>query len=126
VFALAGEIARAPGGLEAFDAPRAGTIQGMSARIERADRPLDRAEIEARFEREGLRAHAWGNGPGERYGWHAHGYRKVLYCVRGSIVFHTRGGDLQLRAGDRLEVDPGIEHAATVGGDGVLCLEAAG
>jgi hypothetical protein len=26
---------------------------------------------------------------------------------------------------DRLEVDPGTEHAATVGDGGVLCLEAA-
>jgi hypothetical protein len=47
--------------------------------------------------------------------------------VRGSIVFHTHEeGDLPLVPGDRLEVDAGTEHAATVGPDGVLCLEAAG
>jgi mannose-6-phosphate isomerase-like protein (cupin superfamily) len=45
--------------------------------------------------------------------------------VTGSIVFHTRDGDFALQPGDRLEVDPGTEHAATVGDDGVLCLEAA-
>jgi hypothetical protein len=33
--------------------------------------------------------------------------------------------DFALHPGDRLEVDPGTEHAATVGDDGVLCLEAA-
>lgn len=68
----------------------------------------------------------WGNGPGDTYGWHAHGYHKVLYCVSGTIVFHTRGhGDLELQPGDRLDVEPGTEHAATVGAEGVQCMEAA-
>jgi quercetin dioxygenase-like cupin family protein len=76
------------------------------------------------FAREGLRASPWRNGAGDRYGWHAHGYHKVLYCVRGSIVFHLRDGDVALAAGDRLDLPPGVEHAATVGPDGVECLEA--
>ena len=59
--------------------------------------------------------YSWSNGPGDRYGWHTHGYTKVLYCVSGSIVFHTREGDVELTPGDRLEVDPGTEHAASVG-----------
>ena len=66
----------------------------------------------------------WGNGPGDRYGRHDHGYRKVLFCLRGSIVFHTDEGDLELRAGDRLDLDPGTGHAATVGPDGCECMEA--
>jgi mannose-6-phosphate isomerase-like protein (cupin superfamily) len=101
----------------------------VAARIEKAQtRPSpDREQIEAIYAREGLRPYAWGNGPGDRYGWHTHGHRKILYCVTGSIVFHTREeGDLALAPGDRLEVDAGTEHAATVGPDGVLCLEAAG
>jgi quercetin dioxygenase-like cupin family protein len=101
----------------------------MGARIDkaRAQAAPDREQIEAIFEREGLHPYAWGNEPGDRYGWHTHGHRKVLYCVSGSIVFHTREeGDLALEPGDRLEVDAGTEHAATVGSDGVLCLEAAG
>lgn len=74
---------------------------------------------------EGLDPHGWGNAPGDRYGWHEHGYHKVLYCVSGSIVFHTRtDGDLALEPGDRLDVEPGTEHAATVGSDGVECVEA--
>ena len=98
----------------------------MAARIAKADvSPPDRERIEARYAAEGLRPYAWCNGPGDRYDWHAHGYTKVLYCVTGSIVFHTRDGDFALEPGDRLEVDRGTEHAATVGGDGVLCLEAA-
>ena len=45
--------------------------------------------------------------------------------MSGSIVFHTHDGDFELEPGDRLEVDPGTEHAATVGPDGVRCMEAA-
>lgn len=66
----------------------------------------------------------WGNGPGDRYGRHAHGYHKVLFCLAGSIVFHTDDGDVELRAGDRLDLEAGTEHAATVGPDGVRCVEA--
>ncbi len=40
-------------------------------------------------------------------------------------MFHTTEGNFELEAGDRLEVDPGTEHAATVGPDGVQCMEAA-
>lgn len=99
----------------------------MGARLTKADvDPPDRERIEARYAAEGLRPYSWGNGPGDTYGWHTHGHTKVLYCVTGSIVFHTREGDLALEPGDRLEVDPGTEHAATVGDGGVLCLEAAG
>jgi mannose-6-phosphate isomerase-like protein (cupin superfamily) len=66
----------------------------------------------------------WGNGAGDRYGRHDHGYHKVLFCLRGSIVFHTDGGDVELRAGDRLDLDPGTAHSATVGPDGCECVEA--
>ena len=98
----------------------------MAARIAKADvRPPHRERIEARYAEAGLQPYAWGNGPGDCYDWHAHGYTKVLYCVTGSIVFHTRDGDHALEAGDRLDVEPGTEHAATVGDAGVLCLEAA-
>jgi mannose-6-phosphate isomerase-like protein (cupin superfamily) len=66
----------------------------------------------------------WGNGPGDRYGRHDHGYHKVLFCLAGSIVFHTDDGDLELRAGDRLDLEPGTGHSATVGPDGCECVEA--
>jgi quercetin dioxygenase-like cupin family protein len=67
---------------------------------------------------------AWSNGPGDRYGWHEHPYRKLLFCVGGSIVFHTDEGDLTLEAGDRLDLEPGTRHAATVGPAGCACIEA--
>ncbi|MCA1715907.1 MAG: cupin domain-containing protein [Actinobacteria bacterium] len=98
----------------------------MSAQMEKAEvEASSREEIEARFEKEGLRPSEWGNAPGDEYGWHSHDYHKVLYCVSGSIVFHTSDGDFALEAGDRLDVEPGTDHAATVGPDGVKCMEAA-
>jgi quercetin dioxygenase-like cupin family protein len=81
-------------------------------------------EIERRLRDEGLDPHGWGNAPGEVYGRHTHGYHKVLYCVRGNITFHTDDGDLELRPGDRLDIEPGTEHGATVGPEGVECVEA--
>ena len=75
--------------------------------------------------REGCSApRPWGNGPGDTYGWHAHDYHKVLFCLDGSIAFHLRDGDVTLGSGDRLDLEPGTEHAATVGPDGCSCLEA--
>lgn len=85
---------------------------------------VTRDEIERAFADEGLRPHSWSNGPGDRYGNHSHGYHKVLYCVRGSIVFHTPDGDVELHSGERLDLPAGVEHAATVGPDGVECMEA--
>jgi len=82
-------------------------------------------EAVARFRAEGCSApRFWGNPPGDTYGWHAHDYHKVLFCLEGSISFHTRDGDVPLRSGDRLDIDPGTVHAATVGPSGVPCVEA--
>jgi quercetin dioxygenase-like cupin family protein len=83
------------------------------------------ADLEAGMRADGLSPRRWGNAPGDTYGWHEHGYHKILYCLSGSIVFHTRtDGDLELRPGDRLDIEPGTAHAATVGSAGVECVEA--
>jgi mannose-6-phosphate isomerase-like protein (cupin superfamily) len=85
-----------------------------------------RGELETRLRSEGLsQPRWWSNGPGDQYGWHAHEYHKVLYCAAGSIVFHTRTGDISLEPGDRLDVPSATDHAATVGPEGVTCVEAA-
>ena len=39
------------------------------------------------------------------------------------IVFHTAGGDFELGPGDKM-VLPHTAHAATVGAEGVHCIEA--
>jgi hypothetical protein len=85
----------------------------------------DREAALASFRAEGCSPpRAWGNGPGDAYGWHEHGYHKVLFCLDGSITFHLREGDMTLAAGDRLDLGPGTEHAATVGPEGCACVEA--
>jgi mannose-6-phosphate isomerase-like protein (cupin superfamily) len=66
----------------------------------------------------------WANGPGDRYGAHDHGFHKVLFCLGGSIVFHVDGEDVELTPGDRLDLEPGTVHAATVGPAGCECVEA--
>lgn len=68
----------------------------------------------------------WSNGPGDRYAAHEHPYRKTLCCLSGSIVFHTPHGDVELSAGDRLVLEAGALHSATVGPHGVQCAEAHG
>jgi mannose-6-phosphate isomerase-like protein (cupin superfamily) len=84
-----------------------------------------RSEAIAAFEAEACTSpRTWGNGPGDTYGWHEHGYHKVLFCLGGSIVFHTQDGDVVLDAGDRLDLPPGTRHAATVGPGGCACVEA--
>lgn len=85
----------------------------------------DRGSLDARFRAEGLAPRWWGNAPGDTYARHDHPYHKVLFCAAGSIVFHTPEGDVELHPGDRLDLDPGTEHAATVGPDGVTCVEGA-
>jgi cupin domain len=82
-------------------------------------------QASAAFKSEGCSTpRPWGNAPGDAYGWHSHRYHKVLFCLDGSITFHTRDGDVELTSGDRLDLPPGIEHAATVGALGCSCVEA--
>jgi quercetin dioxygenase-like cupin family protein len=87
--------------------------------------PEPPSHYEDQLREQGMSPRAWRNGPGDRYSWHAHDYHKVLYCVGGSIVFHTQQGDFELHKGDRLDVEPGTQHAATVGPEGVDCVEGA-
>lgn len=97
----------------------------MVARLTRnaaADASADALELV--FHADGMEPRWWSNVAGDRYSRHSHPYHKVLFCSRGSIVFHTDQGDIELRPGDRLDVDPGTEHAATVGPQGVTCVEA--
>jgi quercetin dioxygenase-like cupin family protein len=84
---------------------------------------VDAAE---RLRAEGLDPSSWSNGPGDRYGAHEHGYDKVIVVAAGSITFGLPGAgrSVGLATGDRLELPAGTSHDATVGRDGVTCLEA--
>ncbi len=88
--------------------------------------PPTEAALRRIYTGEGLSPYAWSNAPGDTYSPHSHPYHKVIYVVRGSITFGLpqERRAVTLRAGDRLELPPGVMHDATVGPDGVLCLEA--
>jgi hypothetical protein len=95
----------------------------------REGKPLNREEAELKLRDEGLNPEAWQNGPDYRYIPHEHPYTKVLYCVVGSIFFHVRDEtgqvhDLSLEPGDRIEIGSSMVHGATVGPNGVICVEA--
>jgi mannose-6-phosphate isomerase-like protein (cupin superfamily) len=84
-----------------------------------------RDDADAIFAAEGCSApRAWSNGPGDTYATHRHPYHKVLFCLSGSIVFHTDDGNVHLHAGDRLDLEPDTDHSAIVGPGGVECVEA--
>lgn len=74
---------------------------------------------------EGFSPYAWSNGPHDVYAAHSHSYNKVIYVVQGSITFGLPelGKQLTLKAGDRLDLPAGTVHDATVGAQGVFCLE---
>lgn len=82
--------------------------------------------LRAQLRDQGLEPSSWSNGPGDRYGAHAHDYDKVLVAAAGSITFELPELDerIDLRTGDRLDLPAGTLHGALVGTDGVTCLEA--
>lgn len=84
------------------------------------------AEIEERLRVAGWDAGSWSNGPHDTYAVHDHGYDKVIVVAAGSIQFGLpdRRESVDLTVGDRLDLPAGTRHDATVGPDGVTCLEA--
>ena len=88
--------------------------------------PPTEAEIEQLLAEERLSGYRWSNAPGDTYAAHSHGYHKVIYVARGSIVFGLPelSEQVELRAGDRLELPAGVRHDARVGPHGVVCIEA--
>lgn len=96
----------------------------MAAWMTAAEQRIGRDEIAQALARHGTPSW-WSNGPDEQYAPHSHGYHKVLYCVTGTIVFHVDDEDHLLSSGDRLDIEPGTEHSATVGPAGVQCGEVA-
>jgi|SRR5919201_1814579 quercetin dioxygenase-like cupin family protein len=88
--------------------------------------PPDERAARALLSAENLAPYAWGNPAHDRYPSHRHPYHKVLLCLTGSIRFDLPelGRSVELRPGDRLDLPPDVLHAALVGPEGVVCLEA--
>ncbi len=100
----------------------------MEPRVTPWDQPTPptEADLRHRFSQEGLSYLAWSNGPYDTYPPHWHEYHKVIYVLQGSITFQVPelGQEYTLKAGDRLDLPAGTLHAAEVGPQGVVCLEA--
>lgn len=45
--------------------------------------------------------------------WHSHPHHQMVYVVRGHIRFEARGRSWEMRAGDSVAVEGGVEHAAS-------------
>ena len=83
-------------------------------------------DIIGELEEQELKVYHWSSLPDSVFAGHTHGYHKVLYVLEGNIKFEfpARHESLNLNAGDRLDLPAGVRHDATVGVDGVKCLEA--
>jgi quercetin dioxygenase-like cupin family protein len=68
----------------------------------------------------------WSNAPGDTYAAHRHDYDKVLLVESGAIRFTLPelGREIDLAAGERLDLPAGTLHAAAVGPQGVAWAEA--
>jgi quercetin dioxygenase-like cupin family protein len=96
----------------------------MGFRVRRAE-GLDKQAAEDRFAAWGLHPRSWETTPGDRFEWHDHPDHKVLFCLRGDITFHGRDvPDIELQPGDRMDIEARTEHSATIGPEGVACIEA--
>jgi mannose-6-phosphate isomerase-like protein (cupin superfamily) len=86
---------------------------------------IDESALRMRLEAEADSCYPWSNGPGTVYPAHTHSYRKILFCLRGSIHFDltATGETVELGPGDRLDLAPGTAHSALVGPGGVTCIE---
>jgi hypothetical protein len=76
----------------------------------------DEGALRSRMKAEGPFPYAWGNIPKDCYSPHVHAYDKFIYVVAGSIAFILpgTGEELQLHAGDRLDLQPGsnMKHSS--------------
>ena len=83
-------------------------------------------ELQMLMEQEGLHPYSWSNAPGDIYPAHSHSYHKIIYVARGSITWIIGENDeeYETHPGDRVELSRGTLHAARVGSQGVICLEA--
>ena len=81
--------------------------------------------LEKELTEKGYRLHTWANGAGFWYPVHDHPYHKIIVVLKGSITFYlpAQKREVVMKAGERLEIAPGTAHSASVGPEGVTCLE---
>jgi quercetin dioxygenase-like cupin family protein len=101
-----------------------GAEAALGPSLTRENQGVDEDRFRQEMADEARAVSVWANGPGDRYAPHSHSYRKILCCLDGSITFHMGSGDVELTAGERVVIESGTSHSATVGPTGVRCAEA--
>ncbi|MFW6210328.1 MAG: cupin domain-containing protein [Patescibacteria group bacterium] len=75
------------------------------------------------FEREGFASvYEWQDPPGTVYEPHTHRGKVSLFVTDGSVTVDLAGQQREVRAGERFDVPPGVEHSAVVGPDGWIVI----
>jgi len=101
-------------------------LRGIEVRRRQEGDPTAEKEIRTKIESEGFQSCQWSNRAGDTTSAHSHSYSKLIWVVRGDIIFRLPElmEEIKLEIGDRLELPADIVHEATVGKAGVVCLEA--
>ena len=64
----------------------------------------------------------WQDPAGTEYPSHAHNGKVSLFVTDGSITFSIAGEQKEVKAGERLDIPPGVEHSAVVGPQGWIVI----
>jgi quercetin dioxygenase-like cupin family protein len=86
---------------------------------------VDRRTLIASLEAEGLTVTEWTDDAGTSYAAHAHGRREVRVVLEGSMTIAIDGVARRLGPGERLDIEAGRLHEATIGPEGVRYLAGA-
>ncbi len=110
-------------GEENLDMPKP---SGIEVRRRQEGDPTGEKTMRTMIVSQGLQPYRWSNQPGDTYDAHYHSYSKVIWVVRGDIIFKLPEleDEIMLEEGDRLELPAEMVHEAIVGKKGVVCLEA--
>lgn len=85
---------------------------------------MNRAELIASLEAEGLTVTEWFDEAGTHYDEHVHPRDEVLAVLEGTMTMLIGGDEHALGPGDRIRLGAGEKHTATVGEQGVRYLVA--
>lgn len=76
-----------------------------------------------KFEQEGFASvYEWTDPAGTVYPAHAHKGKVSLYVTDGSVTFDIAGETKEIKAGERFDVPPGVQHSAVVGPEGWIVI----
>jgi quercetin dioxygenase-like cupin family protein len=65
---------------------------------------------------------SWSDSPNTFYDWHTHSYREVRWVYKGSITIGYESGEVKLKPGDRMDIEPNTKHwAKTEEGVSYIC-----